>query len=97
MQDLSVAGKKVLPSTVPDSGTPLRAALMYSLANPIKAGALAIPVGAASMAYTPLGMRAISKLGEPGTANIEQIIAQAIIAEQQANGHGFPTLEQSKK
>jgi hypothetical protein len=97
MQDLSVAGKKVLPSTVPDSGTPLRAALMYSLANPIKAGALAIPVGAASMAYTPLGMRAISKLGEPGTANLEQIIAQAIVAEQQANGHGFPTLEQSKK
>lgn len=92
-QDLSTAGKKVLPSTVPDSGTPLRAALMYSLANPLKAGALAVPVGAASMAYTPMGMRAISKLGEPGTTNMQQIIAQAIVAEQQA-AHGFPTLEQ---
>lgn len=95
MQDLSIAGKNVLPSTVPDSGTPLRTALLYSIANPLKASALALPVGAASMAYTQPGMRAISALAEPRTpASMQQLIAQAIVAEQQANApHGFRTLE----
>lgn len=95
MQDLSMAGKSVLPSTVPDSGTPLRTALLYSIANPLKASALAIPVGAASMAYTQPGMRAISALTEPRTpASMQQLIAQAIVAGNEANApHGFRTLE----
>ncbi len=58
MQDLSSAGKSVLPSSVPDSGTPFRAALMYALSNPIKATALGLPVGTGALAYSPVGQRA---------------------------------------
>lgn len=55
MQDLSTAGKSVLSQTVPDSGTPLRAALMYALANPAKAGLLGIPLAIGSLPYTKYG------------------------------------------
>jgi len=55
MQDLSGAGKAVLGPTVPDSGTPLRAALMYALSHPLYAAAAGIPIGAASLAYTRPG------------------------------------------
>lgn len=61
MQDLSAAGKAVLPSAVPDSGTPFRAAVMYALSHPAKAAALGLPLGAASLAYTPLGQRAFQE------------------------------------
>lgn len=51
MQDLSGAGKAVLSPSVPDSGTPLRASLMYALSHPLKATALGVPVAAASLPY----------------------------------------------
>lgn len=58
MQDLSEPGKNVLSQTVPDSGTPLRAALMYAGRHPLNAAGLGIPLGGASLAYTPWGQRA---------------------------------------
>lgn len=51
MQDLSGAGKAVLSPTVPDSGTPMRAALMYALSHPLKAAALGVPAGIATLPY----------------------------------------------
>lgn len=51
MQDLSGAGKSVLSPSVPDSGTPMRAALMYALSHPLHTAALGIPVGMASLPY----------------------------------------------
>jgi hypothetical protein len=51
MQDLSSAGKSVLSPTVPDSGTPLRGALMYALAHPLNATAMGVPIAAASLPY----------------------------------------------
>ena len=64
MQDLSSAGKAVLPSSVPDSGTPFRAAAMYAMAHPLKAGLAAVPIGAASLAYTPMGQGVLQRLIE---------------------------------
>jgi hypothetical protein len=90
MQDLSTAGKKVLPSTVPDSGTPFRTALLYSMAHPTKAAALALPVGAAAAAYSPLGQHVIGRMAQSKGISPEQLLAQEIISEQQANA---PTLE----
>lgn len=51
MQDLSTAGKSTLSQTVPDSGTPMRGALMYSLAHPLRAAGLGVPIAAASLPY----------------------------------------------
>ncbi len=51
MQDLSSAGKSVLSPTVPDSGTPLRGALMYALSHPLHTAALGVPAGMASLPY----------------------------------------------
>jgi hypothetical protein len=65
MQDLAEAGKEILPSKVPDSGTPERAALMglmthgighygaYSLIGP---GAL-VPAAVIAGLYNPIGQR----------------------------------------
>lgn len=57
MQDLSTAGKAVLPSTVPDSGTPLRAALMYTMTHPLKAAGMGVPLSMAMLPYTSMGQR----------------------------------------
>ncbi len=62
MQDLSSAGKAVLSPTVPDSGTPLRGALMYAMAHPVNALGLGIPVGVASLPYTGIGQRITQSL-----------------------------------
>lgn len=57
MQDLSGAGKKVLPSTVPDSGTPFRAAVMYAASHPVLTSLAAIPLSVAALPYTSIGQR----------------------------------------
>lgn len=62
MQDLSGAGKAVLPSSVPDSGTPMRSMLAWAIANPAKAAIAGIPLAAASLPYTPFGQRAIQSV-----------------------------------
>lgn len=91
MQDLSGAGKAVLPSAVPDSGTPLRAALMYALAHPLKAGALSIPIGAATLPYTPMGQGLLQRLGSaqpsPSAVDpaIQQSALQSILSQLQQN------------
>lgn len=74
LQDLSDRAKSILPSTVPDSGTPYRAALMAGLLG--GGGALGVPPAAlaagagAYAAYTPLGQRIIQMLlaRQPGVA-----------------------------
>lgn len=62
MQDLSNAGKSVLPSSVPDSGTPLRGMLAYAAANPLKAAGLMLPVSAAALPYTQVGQSVLQSL-----------------------------------
>lgn len=73
MQDLSEAGKSVMGSKVPDSGTPFRQSLQVGLAAllghnflPEQASALAIPaagaMGAAALPYTAQGQKLASLL-----------------------------------
>ena len=85
MQDLSAAGKAVLPTTVPDSGTPYRAAIMYALSHPVKASILAPFVGAATLPYTKMGQGVLSGIsgGMQPTPPLQGIL-QAILAEQQS-------------
>ena len=62
LQDLSSASKAVLPSSVPDSGTPLRGALMYALTHPLGATALSIPAALGALPYTPMGQGVLQRL-----------------------------------
>lgn len=78
MQDLSSAGKGVLPSTVPDSGTPFRAALMYALANPVKAAGLSVPVGLAALPYTAPGQRFSQHLLTNPNSRLAELAARVI-------------------
>ena len=87
MQDLSTAGKAVLPSSVPDSGTVGRAALAYAMAHPLKAAGLGIPIAAAALPYTPIGQSVLQRIlmgqGEQKLPNT--LAAQiALIAEQES-------------
>lgn len=65
-QELSDPAKAILPSTVPDSGTPIRSLLglgggaLLAHGNPVTAGAVvpaSIGIGAASLPYTPAGQK----------------------------------------
>ncbi len=84
MQDLSRAGKDVLPSSVPDSGTPLRSMVAYALTHPARAIGLGIPIGAASLAYTAPGQAALQNLltrgGSRQPMGLQEIIQQAVLA-----------------
>lgn len=65
LQDLSDAGRAVLPSTVPDSGTAGRLATLAGLGG-LAGGQLGVPAGVlaagggAMAAYTPLGRQALA-------------------------------------
>lgn len=77
MQDLAQAGRAVLPSSVPDSGTPYRAALMYAATHPLRAAALGIPLSAAALPYTAFGSRAAQALlTRPGNPIYSDIAAR---------------------
>jgi hypothetical protein len=84
MQDLSRAGKDVLPSAVPDSGTPLRSMIAYAATHPVKATVFGIPLGAASLAYTRPGQAALQSLlsggGTRQPMGLQEIIQQAVLA-----------------
>lgn len=84
MQDLSSAGKTVLPSAVPDSGTPYRAAMMYALAHPVRASLAAPAIGLATLPYTQLGQGVLSRIsgGQPTPLALQALI-QSILAERQ--------------
>jgi hypothetical protein len=89
MQDLSAAGKQVLPSTVPDSGTPFRAMASAAITHPLRAAGLGIPISLASLAYTPAGQQILQTLltrqGNPlysGVANQTSPIVTGGILEQ---------------
>jgi len=73
MQDLSTAGKAVLPSSVPDSGTPYRAALMYALSHPLQASLLGVPMGAATLPYTQFGQRGLQSLLTQGNPMYSEV------------------------
>lgn len=82
LQDLSSAGRAVLPSSVPDSGTAMRAAMMYALANPVKASLLGIPIGAASLAYTPTGQAALKGVLSMDQAKPPRGLLQSILSDE---------------
>jgi hypothetical protein len=82
MQDLADAGKSTLPSNVPDSGTPLRGALMALAAG----GAVGVPVTPSAAvagtglaaAYTPWGQQAINAVLARQPGPVAQGIGGAI-------------------
>lgn len=89
MQDLSGAGKAVLSPTVPDSGTPMRAAMMYALSHPVRAAALGVPAGLATLPYMfpratqammtnhrPTLAEVASRTSGPATAGVLEEIAR---------------------
>lgn len=86
-QDLGAAGKAVLPSSVPDSGTPYRAALLWALHHPGQATLLGIPLTAASLPYTPFGQRAIQSVVQrqapQPTPLLRTGLVQGILAQEQ--------------
>lgn len=84
MQDLSAAGKTVLPSSVQDSGTPYRAAAMYALTHPIRASLAAPAIGLATLPYTRIGQGVLSRIsgGKPTPPELQALI-QSILAERQ--------------
>lgn len=69
MQDLSAAGKTVLPSSVPDSGTPFRSMVAAAMTHPVKAAALGIPLALGTLPYTrfggPLTQMLLMRQGNP--------------------------------
>lgn len=83
MQDLSSAGQSVLPSTVPDSGTPLRHAVQLglSLAGAGAIGEHAIP-GAAPAAA---GMAALGTLLAAGGTKAGQNVIRGLITKRPQN------------
>lgn len=87
MQDLSNAGRSVLPSSVPDSGTPYRGMLAWALANPGKAAIAGIPLGMAALPYTPFGQRAIQSVVQRQAPQPVQLLRsglpQGILAQEQ--------------
>ena len=89
MQDLSAAGKLVLPTSVPDSGTPIRHAFMYAMAHPVKSSLFAAPVAGAALAYSPVAQQLIQKvMTSPGLTNAEkQGLIQALVATQQGQSN----------
>ena len=81
MQDLASAGKKVLSSKVPNSGTTDRALGVAAMMSPlVDAGATTVPllggIGAASLLYSPAGQRMAAGLlasrpaGAAGAADV---------------------------
>ena len=71
LQDLAEAGLKVLPSTVPDSGTAGRSAIMWLLAHPHLAipgilGGSTVGLGAYSSGSSKALNYAVNKLAHPG-------------------------------
>ncbi len=84
MQDLSIAGKDVLPSSVPDSGTALRAAWTYAMTHPVRAAGLAPFVGTAALAYTPAGQAALRGILSTSAAptQIPLLLQQGILANR---------------
>lgn len=101
MQDLSNAGKSTLSPTVPDSGTGLRAALLYSLAHPLKAVGLAIPAAAATLPYTGMGQRAIQDLLTTESPNLAAAAQRAVVplsgTANQGLGLAFPQDQQPQQ
>jgi hypothetical protein len=77
MQDLSGAGKAVLPSTVPDSGTPFRAAMMYALSHPLYAAAAGIPIGLGAAAYSRPGQYLAQRLMTNPRPMLGEVASQA--------------------
>lgn len=91
-QDLSAAGKSVLGSSVPDSGTPLRHAIQLGFGGlvghsvlPESVSGAMIPaagaIGAGSLAYTPWGQwlatRALTQRPTAVTAPLQRMLGQA--------------------
>lgn len=84
-QDMASAGKDVLSQTVPDSGTALRGLAGYLMAHPLKATIGAVPVAAASAAYSPAVQAMMQKYMVSGAAiqrpmSPLQLLQQELIA-----------------
>lgn len=77
MQDLSDAGRAVLPSTVPDSGTPLRHAVQWAL--PALAGHAMLPE---SMGHAMAPMAAVGGLMTLPYTTYGQKLAQVLLAQR---------------
>lgn len=82
MQDLSDAGRAVLPSTVPDSGTAGRLMVGGALigapayVDPLVGGS----IGAASLAYTPMGQRLMANLlANRGGGQVAGAVSQGLL------------------
>jgi len=86
MQDLSEAGKSVLSSTVPDSGTPMRSAVQAAMTHPLRSTLLGIPIALGAAAYSsPIQAAMQSFLTSKGgqrTPTLQELTQQAIIANQ---------------
>lgn len=87
MQDLSGAGRAVLPSSVPDSGTATRSLIAWAIANPVKAAIAGVPVGIASLPYTPFGQRAVQSIVQrqpmQPTPLLRSGLPQGILSQEQ--------------
>ncbi len=91
MQDLSAAGRAVLPSSVPDSGTPFRSMAALAMAHPLKATGMALPLSLGALGYTPAGQNLIrgilTRQGNPlygDVANqVSPIVTSGMLSQQQ--------------
>lgn len=99
MQDLATAAKDVLPSRVPDSGTPERL-LTYDLGIGGGAGVMVSPhipiaLGLGALAYTKLGIAGINKMATaPATKNFLANLGRAAgPAGALAGDQAIPTID----